>query len=427
MTLVLSKKVCINNIDEKIKDLNTDNLFLIANFGQYNHISNLIKDLKISNCALVVLYTSSNFYIPQSIHDSIDEGIFSLVYFLEIPRSPNRIDIDLALEIRSKYLKLINILQPSKLYLSSFQFHYSIIATIAKNKGIKVILVEEGLGTYRLGGLPNEGMIGKISIEKVREVSSKTVSRNQLFKKLYKNYKETKLLIKEVRSFFRIIYKTPEFQGEILRLIPNKELKSIMKPFLDFDESYTSFPEVSKRIFNVKDSKFYFSHNNIKQEEISYCNNIIGKYNINHDDYIYLSQQYRINDTEYVKIVSNLLLNISKNEDSKIFIKMHPRNERLEVIEGFKLLETESLGRIKVIDESDFRIENIIKQANVKGVIGITSTALVYTSVIAPKCKVYSIANVLVGELNPIKNINGIKTIKEHTKIINQFDGINFL
>lgn len=427
MSLKLSKTKCINRLLDFNINSNIENLFFITNFGQMNHITGLIKHLNLKKCFLIVLYTEANFYIPQTIHDGIEEDIFESVYFHKIPKFPNKIDIKLARFFKKDYSNILDYLQPDQLYLNSFQFHYSILAAVAKKRGIELVLVEEGLGTYRLGGIPDEGKIGHLTPFKIKSISKATVGNTQVFKKMYKNFKETKKFIQESQKFVVQLYRTPEVQAYILRLLPDKEIKSVLSPYLDYDRSYTSFPVVSEKIFNIRENNFYFSHDDLSLEELEKAHEIIKNYRLSSNDYVYLSQQYSINDYEYVSIISEELLKIVKDTKSRVFIKLHPRNERLNVIEAFKAAEMESLGKIIIIKESDFRIESVIKEAQVKGVIGLTSTGLVYTSIIYPECKIYSLAEILINRLDSSKNLRGIKMIEDHTKIIKQFKNIIFL
>ena len=427
MTLNLTKIKCYSDLNQIPNKLDIKNLFIITNFGQMNHTLGLIKSLSLDKAFLVVLYTKANFYIPQTIHDGLDEDVFEGICFVEIPMFPNRINLKLALYFKKLYSNLIDLIEPSNLYLNSFQYHYSILASIANNKKINIVLVEEGLGTYRLGGLPEEGKIKKLNSSTVKDIASKSISKTHLFKKVYKRYKEAKIFVKEFTHFTTDIYNSSEFQAILLKHFPDKEVKSVLTPYLDFDVSYTSFPKVSNQIFNVKKSYFYFSHDNTSLSEVKKAQNIIDRYGIKSQDYIYLSQQYSIDDNEYVQIIVEELYKLVKDNNARVFVKLHPRKERPKVIENFKLAELESSGKIQVIEESDFRIEGVIKEANVAGVISITSTGLVYTSVINPNCKLYSVSDVLVEKLSKKKNARGIKMINDHTKIIKQFDNIKFL
>ncbi|MGP5010401.1 alpha-2,8-polysialyltransferase family protein [Psychrobacter glacincola] len=427
MSLELNKKDCIDNINH-INTINpVNNLLFIANFSQLNHVHTLVDNLKLENCYLVVLYTELNYYIPQSIHDALTENLFEQVLFLKIPTYPNRVKLNLALEFTHIYSKILNKVQPKKLFLSSFQYHYSILGSLAKSQGVEIALVEEGLGTYRLGTNPNEGVPGRLRVNNLVDAADKTIKKTQFFKKNFKRYKEIRTFIGECKKFTKTLYGSPEFQGLILKYHPDKNVRFMGKPFLEFDESYTSFPDLTNTIFHVKESKFYFSHNDASDEEIENAKNIINKYNVTSNDYIFLSQKFLVDDEDYANEIKRILRKFSRENKCRIFIKTHPRKESSRVVDSYFNLEMHSLGRIKLIEESNFRIESVISLANVKGVLGITSTSLVYTSVLNPNSKVYSVAYVLTKNLMNKKNLKGVNTISDHASMLKQFDNINFL
>ena len=427
MSLKLYKKDCIDSITE-INTINpVNNLLLIANFSQLNHVNTLVNKLELKDCYLVVLYTELNYYIPQSIHDALTENIFEQVLFLKIPTYPNRVKLNLALEFEDMYSRILNRVQPKKLFLSSFQYHYSILANLAKSQGVELALVEEGLGTYRLGTNPNEGVPGPLRINNIVSAADKTVKKTQFFKKNYKRYKEFKIFVDECKKFTKTLYGSPEIQSLVLKYYPNKNVRFMGKPFLDFDESYTSFPDLTDNIFNVKDNKFYFSHDDASDEEVENAKDIIVKYNITNNDYIFLSQKFLVDDEDYTNEIKWSLSKFSIENKCRVFIKTHPRKESDRVVDSYFNLEMYSLGRIKLIEESNFRIESVISLADVKGVLGITSTALVYTSVLNPNSIVYSISDVLTKNLMSKKNLKGVNTISDHSSMLKQFDNIKFL
>lgn len=92
-------------------------------------------------------------------------------------------------------------------------------------------------------------------------------------------------------------------------------------------------------------------------------------------------------------------------------------------------MEKKSDGRIRIIRESGFLIEEVIRQSQIKSVIGITSSALVYSCIVSPNIQAYSVADILLRELDrKNKNNNkGIKMLKQHAQILRQFNNIVFL
>ncbi|WP_172953032.1 alpha-2,8-polysialyltransferase family protein [Psychrobacter sp. L7] len=407
-----------------------ENLFVVSNLGQLNHTSKLIakNELKSDSNCLLVLCTSANVYVPQNIHDRFDSELFDHVFFLEIPRNPNRISLDLSVRFTKIYSELLNKLVFKNLYVGSFQYHYSILISLAKDKGIVMALVEEGLGTYRLGVEESCNVSRDIRTINIKAIARETIGETEAFKRMYKRFKLTKQLVKSVEKFVVKIVKEPQVQANLLKLHPSKHVQAVLLPHKDYDKAYTSFPELTSKIFNVRDSNFYFSHADENVEDVDNAHKIISKYNIQSNDYLYLSQKFHINRKQYVKIISDLLLKFDENDASTIFIKLHPKQEHEEVMQGFINLERESYGRVKVIRESDFLIEELVRQVRFKGIIGITSSALVYSQVLSPDSKIYSVVNHLTNHLTQdYRNVKGIKMMQEHKEIIMQFDGIEFV
>lgn len=407
-----------------------DSLFVVSNLGQLNHTSKLIVKNGLqsdSNC-LLVLYTSANLYVPQNIHDKFDSDLFDHIFFLEIPRNPNRISLDLSIKFTKLYSGLMDKLVFKNLYVGSFQYHYSILISLAKERGIATALIEEGLGTYRLGVEESHNISGDIRTINIKAIARETIGETEIFKRIYKQFKLTKQLVKSVEKFAVKVVKEPQVQTNLLKLYPSKHVQAVLRPHTDYDKAYTSFPELTSKIFNVKDSKFYFSHADENEEDVDNAQEIINKYNIKSNDYLYLSQKFQINRKQYIKIISDLLLDFNENTESTIFIKLHPKQEHEEVMQGFIELERKSYGRVKVIRESDFLIEELVRQVRFKGIIGITSSALVYSQVLSPDSKIYSVVDHLTNHLTKdYRNVKGIKMMQDHKKIIMQFDGIEFI
>ncbi|WP_350655693.1 alpha-2,8-polysialyltransferase family protein [Psychrobacter sp. S1-30-MNA-CIBAN-0213] len=428
MQLDLTRSKTTRTVKDLISTCNYQNLFVISNLGQLKHITGIIKNKNITNCFLLVVYTESNFTVPQAIHDNFDSYIFDHVLFFKLPKNPNGTNLKNIKAMELGYRTVINTVNPENLYLNSFQFHYSILANVAKKSGLKVILIEEGLGTYRLGLENHDNNSQLLNFDLIKRVSKDTISKTEFFKRLYKKYKMTKELTVESKRFVKKLYLSSEVQDKLINFYPNSNLKNFHKPFLNFDESYTSFPNLTKRKFNIKKNNYYFSFDESTVDEREYALSIIDKYNITSNDYLYLSQKFNIDRNEYLAIVKESILNLLRETDSNIFIKLHPKQEHELVLEGFLKMEKETGGRIEVIKESGFLIEEVIRLSKIKGVIGITSSALVYTSLLSSQCKSYSISDTLVDKLiKHERNSKGISMIKQHTEILRQFDNIDFI
>lgn len=428
MNLMLKRKSALKYYVNTRYNVEYDNLFVISNLGQLKHVTGFIKNKGITNCFLLVVYTEANITVPQAIHDSYDSFVFSIVLFHKLPNSPNKLQLKNIKKMGSDYKELVCKINPSNLYLNSFQYHYAILASIAKKSGSRIILIEEGLGTYRLGIDEHDLSIGKLDFNLVKKLSKDTVGKTEIFKRTYKKYKLIKEFASESKRLAKKIYLSPEVQYKLIGFYPNSSFDIFCKPFVDFDESYTSFPELTDQKFNVKKNNYHLSFEEPTEDESDHALSIIREYDIKSKDYLYLSQKFSINRDEYLAIVKGCLLKLLEGNDSTVFIKLHPKQEHELVLAGFIEMEKETGGRIKVIQESGFLIEEVVKVSKVQGVIGITSSALVYSPLLSPECKSYSIADTLVSNLiNHTRNTKGIDMIEAHTKILKQFENIYFI
>ena len=358
-----------------------DNLFIVSHLGQLAQIEALIDQKNLSNNGLILLYTEMNLSIANTVESYYNSNLFCLFQKVKLPVRPNKIDVGKLLNIKKQYIKILKELKPSNLYVLSFEGHYNLLLSYAKFKEINIYLLEEGTATYKEDSIRN--IIGK----------------------------------KEKISRFLIQY-TPFFTS----------LRSSLIRFVDFDKIFGSFPKLLKERFNDTEVEYFFIYNKTKENYIN-VKKLIKNYNISTNDFIYLNQRYDIDKNEYVSIVIDVLLQFNKNFKGRVFIKMHPKDS-IELIDVFGL-EIERLGvrnSIILIKESKFLIEPTIAMLKIQGVIGLTSTTLVYAPIVSQRTNVYSIAPILLDRISKsLDNKNGIFLIKEHFKILKCFPHIYFV
>ncbi|HDL1749064.1 TPA: sialyltransferase, partial [Mannheimia haemolytica] len=131
----------------------TTNLFFISQMGQLEQYQGLIEKLKLKNNVLIVLYTKKNQLMPKNIAERCNKELFNSIRFLCLPKSPMRLNIKNYIMMLNSYKLLLKRIKPKELYISSFERHYSLLGTLAKNMGFKVNLVEEGTGTYKYSSM----------------------------------------------------------------------------------------------------------------------------------------------------------------------------------------------------------------------------------------------------------------------------------
>lgn len=405
-----------------------DNLFVISNLGQLNHIKALISYYDFHNCGVIVLFTLANLEVPKDIQNSLSDSVFRHSFFLEIPRSPNRINLAMTKRLYEKYSFYLSKFRASRLFILSFQYHYALLGQIADDMGTEINLVEEGLGTYRLVN-PEERKLEKdFTFEVVKRSAKKTLTKTQIFKFIYSKYKPFKELALQTKSFVKDVYESPELQAQFIKVNKNKKLQAILSPYTTFNSTYTSFPYIAENIFEAQDNKFYPVFARPEEEDVENALEVIKAYDISNKDYIYVSQKFSIDSDEYVHIVEKVFNKILENNEGKIFIKTHPKRESQATLSAFEELEQIYKGKVYLIRESSFLIEEVVRQSNVRGVIGITSSALVYAAIVSSECKSYSLAKILLNKLEgKPKNIRGINMISSHLRMIENFENVIFL
>lgn len=322
----MSKYVNLNWLKKvvTIKKTRQQNMFVVTTISQLRIIVSFILLNQCKDNVLVILYTEKNLKMPLNIMGNIPLRFFRDVQLLKIPNSPNDIDESKYLFFGNTYKKLLEYFCVKKLYVFSFLRHYSILLSIAKKLKIHTCLLEEGTATY----LPlmddfscNISIIEKVKLKK------------------YLNEK----------NCFKL-----------------------------FDSTYSTFPYLLEKAFCSAKNSFFFPHVagvSVTKE----VRNIASKYSITSNDYVYVSQRF-VKDKNLYNAVENIVGDIAKNINGKIFIKLHP----VEMMDRDICLFYEKLSlRYKNIDfiKESVLVEPFLYLTNPKGIIGITSTSLIYTQI----------------------------------------------
>ena len=344
-----------------------ENLFIISHLGQLNQIENLIQQENIKNNLLIILYTNKNTRVPKSIAKQVNKSLFLKINLLLLPNSPNNYKLKSLVYMNRLYKNLINDTKPQNIYTLSFENHYSLLLNIASTYKININLIDEGTATY-----------------KTRNLSE--------------------------------YYKEHHFIKKIAAKLLN--VSASFKWYTNFEKVYAAFPEELNNTFKAKEYIKFFSHAG-KLEIDKKTLFLINQYNISNNDFLYVNQRYAVQDKDFTNSIIEILNKISLYHNSKVFIKMHPK-DNIKLIEYFKF-EIKKYKNLVFIIENEFLIEPTIQAVKPKGVIGLTSTSLVYTSLISPNTKVFSIKEWFV-DITPINNNkDGINLIKDHHKILSPF------
>jgi len=410
-------------IDKKYK---CKNLFVVTHLGQLKQMEALIISKGIEDNCLVVLYTFKNLVVPQTVQDQYS-NLFKQVVFLEIPFGVNKVNFKKLRNTSKSYKELLNAAQLDKLYLCSWEAHYAILATIAKQNSVELILVEEGTATYKpnLGKSFEDSKSKNLTYKDIRNTFIGTVGQTQIFKKLVKIQKYNKDLYKQSKRFLSVVSKEEAFQRYLVNLVGDTSLKASLEPFKSFDKAYASSPELIKEGFGVQDVEYFLIHDVVSDESLEQAQYIIDKYGITKNDVLYVSQRYNLDPEQYANYVSAILYRML-DDKQKVFIKLHPK-ENKKIYDAFKYIEYASKGRFVVIEDNQFLIESVIRLSQIDRLVGITSTTLVYGIKVSPNTRAISIASELIDLLSSNKrNHKAFADIELHLAELKLFKNIEF-
>lgn len=358
----------------------SEHLFVISHLGQLAQIEAFIEHKKLVDNFLVVLYTARNMTMPKLIEAKYNEKKFKGIFFLKLPNSPNMLHLKKLFLMQRRYREIIDRIKPKSLYVLSFEGHYNLLLAYAKSKRSKVFLIEEGTATYK------------------KDIPQIVKSKKE---------KLTILSIKYLPFF--------------------NSLEVVLTRYIDFDKLYVSFPKLAQKQFQTDHTEYFFAYNTI--EKSSSIQELVDKYNISSNDFIYVNQRYSIENEEFASAIVTTLMQFSKYSRGKVFIKMHPKDSS-ELTKLFKQeISIQGVEEIIIlISESEFLIEPAIALVRVRGIIGLTSTVLVYAPMVSSTTQVYSIVPVFLDKIIVSSyNQNGIDAIYEHFEILHNFDHINMI
>lgn len=361
------------------------NLFVIAHYGQLHQVENLIKFEGLTDNLLCILYTDANLRMPELIQESYNKSLFASVVINRLPIRPNSLDIENIIYIQRSYKKLLSKVSPTNLYLLSFEAHYSLLASYANAKSIKCHLIEEGTGSYKFD-------------DKGNNLSPVILPVNGIKNKV----KRRALSLSPYRYFLQV--------------------------FKNFDHVYCAFPEVMACGFPSSNYTKYFLHAEGSKDVPLDVLNTIKHYSFDKDSTIFVSQRYGVNQQDYISSIINSLISFNKTFNSPIYIKLHPKETLANKKLYEKLLARKSVNssRICVIQDNEFLVEDVISIVKPFCIIGISSTSLVYTSLVSSTTKCISIAPYVISELERLGNSSNqsLQIIKSHYDIVQKFPDI---
>lgn len=390
------------------------NLFIVSNLGQLFQAQNVIKQNKLSKNIIAVLWTNRNTVVRDNIINNADENLFIKVESFQLPNFPNKLHVNNLLKIRKDYMSLIEKYSFTEIFICNYNSHYNFLYDIAKLKGIKINMFEEGLGTYKFKLLldrdlnqDNPSFIKRI--KKATKVSVKDTKNAIRQTDLYLWVKLImvfiiKNLLKPVytilKGFLRILLSVLPKQkmDKLMRLKLPKELRSFGGTIKQFDKVYLTFPERGREMFKANEYKELKLEYELKSDVRDTFDKSATLQLIDKNSVIFLDQVYNVPPEIHVDVIVNYLNENFPNKD--VFIKMHPRSKK----ELRKLFE-KKIGEYKHIRllnlDVEMPFEAILLEKRPKTIVSITSTSLVYSPKLVKNTEVISCANYYLSKVNP--------------------------
>ncbi|MEH7494538.1 polysialyltransferase family glycosyltransferase [Neobacillus niacini] len=368
-------------------------VFFVSTFGHLFHALRLIELKKYKNEDVVFFILTSDRQLAANIKLKLRELNFRKVE-KQITWMP-LYRMQPLISLRQKVLEIVEKYNPKTFNSCVFEIFYGVIGDIAREKNIKTVLYEEGLGSYKFLYNPSSSMVREM-------LNGLIVSGKFLFTNTFSNITQTtkaikNLIVKTFKKNTKLLFvSTPklflkslslENQNKIRRLIYPKRYRSTTKPVLNYDEVYLTYPSKVKSIFHARKYKklpLKYEITQIEKEEISKSN----YKKINDKSVIFVNQRYI---SDYEKHFDFVLDYLTKDTNQNVFIKLHPRenNDSVRILK--RLIKEKGLGNVSILDNKVLiPLEKVIQLKKPQKIVGFASSVLLYTKTISPKTEIIS-------------------------------------
>lgn len=291
--------------------------------------------------------------------------------------------------------------------LFSYEGHYALLCQMLQDSGASVSIFEDGLGMY-VHGMDNNrvkvtGILGTINHSSRRLVGS-MLNRET-------NGTTSKKIIRWLREMY---------WGFFGPTIPNQNL--LISGFRDFKNSYSSFPELAKKLFpNAKQQYVPFAEAMIN--DTLRTKDIKKSVPMGPEDTLFLAQTYLFGDDEVHKILKTAL----KISPKKMWIKLHPRTDKDMVKQFKRIAKTIDKKRIKFC-KFKAPAENLIASLEPGKVISLTSTSLTYVQQLSPDSESISLADYAIDLLEKSSDRRAsrtLETLSADRAVLEYFSDVN--
>jgi len=416
------------------------NLIVISTLGGLHRAQNLIKQENLQNNVLAILYTPANLEMPKTLTNNVADGFFDHIEFVCLQKSPTKITLEKSKKDFDAYKHIFDKYNFTNVFLNSFDYHYNYLAVLAQKKGAKLILFEEGTGTYNyLTGLDRDkltqiGFAGrmKIAITGLGGLKARflrLIRHNFIIKTIFLVLQAILfipqiifyLLVTIKRVFANIL--SNEQKIRIRRFFYPNHLKPVFGKISEFDELYLAFPEMGKKGYKAK------KYNELK---LAYYINdtILAKLEeewefegFTNNDIIFVDQIFSVPVELHLEAIFSYIN--KKYPNKHIYMKLHPKMKEASMEAYFEYLETKQ-PNVTILDTGTTSIpmEYILQLKNAKHLIGLSSTTLVNAQLLMDDITVLSFMDYYINYISRYgfidkAKIDNLKYHKAHLEIYN--------
>lgn len=380
----LSKLFLGNHVDMEHDNFENHAVYIIETFNQYiNAINCQSINEKYRNITLIFQYTRINLtmslmVMEHYLKNNLKNTSNIQLKFYEI-YSSNRVNYLDFFNFQNKYHRLIENTKINNLIVTSLEYRTAILCHTARACGVnKIMLIEEGLGTY--------DQINRYHL-------------NQKFK----------------HFVCQKVHYRDYVQEALIANLGNKVMKNSIKGFFDFNEAYIAAP-----FMFGNNAKLYSPVQSYIDQNAELIPMIVEALKENNPDskpiHIYADQTFGLPIEDYYDSIIEILDNIIPKDELIIF-QLHPKsfNDKPFV----EQLIANKSNRFLFIDfDKPVRIELIVYAIKPKSFYSLTSSSLFYVQLLMPEIETVTFATKLLVRLKEkgYADTPAYKMIRQHSQ-----------
>lgn len=364
--------------------------FVVTRVGQIRNVQNYIRQFHPHHNVLIMMFTPDDSSLLINMQNACQADLFTEILYLKLPKKPVRLTRSKAKciyeDMKMVLKRLKKVYDIRELFLCNINNYYVYFERIneAERLNIRLNLLEEGLTTYKI----------------VSENAFDRLERKVNFNDVKKSAKFVMKSIKTfLKSFGKIFVNLGIFGLQILSLICRKNLVdrcmrlvtaiTVNKKYrYDYirkvEQAYLCFPDMAReselKIGEIRRLPFLFS----ELRDPTVLGQLEGYSNL------FINQKY-VNYNSHFRVMFQIFREMGLEN---VLIKLHPKeklSDMTEVLEALKNQYPEI--NVKVLgDIGQIPVEDLVKAAGLKQVIGLTSSSLIYLQEYLPEVKNISVA-----------------------------------